>query len=83
MNSFKQHLESQGKSKSTVIAYNSYALDFISYLDADNPSGDGHGTEVENATAKEVLGYLNYLQKRGQENKTRSIRLNEIGRAHV
>jgi len=71
MNSFKQHLESQGKSKSTVIAYNSYALDFISYLDADN-------TEVENATAKEVLSYLNHLQKKGQENKTRSIRLSVI-----
>ena len=71
MGSFKQHLQSQGKSKSTVIAYNSYALDFISYLDADN-------TEVENATAKEVLSYLNYLQKRGQENKTRNIRLNVI-----
>jgi site-specific recombinase XerD len=68
---FKQHLESQGKSKSTVIAYSNYALDFISYLDADN-------TEVENATAKEVLSYLNYLQKKGQENKTRSIRLGVI-----
>jgi site-specific recombinase XerD len=71
MNSFKQYLESQGKSKSTVIAYSSYALDFISYLDAD-------GTEIENATAKEVLSYLNYLQKKGQENKTRNIRLNVI-----
>ena len=76
--SFKQHLESQGKSKSTVTAYSSYALDFISYLGADNPSGNGHGTEVENATAKEVLSYLNHLQKKGQENKTRNIRLNVI-----
>ena len=71
MSSFKQYLESQDKSKSTVKAYNSYVLEFISYLDADN-------TEVENATAKEVLSYLNVLQKRGQENKTRSIRLNVI-----
>jgi|TARA_R110000787_G_scaffold286390_2_gene404589 site-specific recombinase XerD len=68
---FKQYLESQGKSKSTVIAYSRYALDFISYLDADN-------TEVENATAKEVLSYLSHLQKKGQENKTRNIRLNVI-----
>jgi len=68
---FKQHLESQGKTKSTVTAYSSYALDFISYLDTDN-------TEVENATAKEVLSYLNHLQKKGQENKTRNIRLNVI-----
>jgi integrase/recombinase XerD len=69
--SFKQYLESHGKSKTTVTAYNSYLLDFLSYLDKDN-------TEVENATAKEVLSYLNILQKRGQENKTRNIRLNVI-----
>ena len=66
MSSFKEHLQSQGKTKSTVTAYSSYALDFISYLDADN-------TEIENATAKEVLSYLNHLQKKGQENKTRNI----------
>lgn len=71
MSSFKEYLQSQGKTKSTVIAYSSYALDFISYLDVDN-------TEVENATAKEVLSYLNHLQKKGQENKTRNIRLNVI-----
>lgn len=71
MDSFKNYLESQGKSKSTISHYNSYALDFISFLDADN-------TEVENATAKEVLSYLNHLQKKGQENKTRNIRLNVI-----
>lgn len=69
--SFKNYLESQGKSKSTVTHYNSYALDFLGWLDKDN-------TEVENATAKEVLSYLNHLQKKGQENKTRNIRLNVI-----
>lgn len=69
--SFKQYLESHGKSKTTVTHYNTYILDFLSYLDKDN-------TEVENATAKEVLSYLNHLQKRGQENKTRNIRLNVI-----
>lgn len=69
--SFKNHLESQGKSKSTVSHYTSYALDFLSWLDRDN-------TEPENATAKEVLAYLNHLQKKGQENKTRNIRLNVI-----
>ncbi len=68
---FKQYLESQGKSKSTVTAYSSYILDFLSWLDKD-------GIEVERATAKEVLSYLNYLQKKGQENKTRNIRLNVI-----
>ena len=70
-NSFKNYLESQGKSKSTVSHYNSYALDFLGWLDKDN-------TEVENATAKEVLGYLDHLQKKGQENTTRNIRLNVI-----
>ena len=69
--SFRKHLESQGKSKSTVKHYTSYILDFISYLDADK-------IEVENATAKEVLAYLNLLQKRGHENSTRSTRLNVI-----
>lgn len=68
---FKQYLESQGKSKSTVTAYSRYILDFLSWLDKD-------GIEVEIATAKEVLSYLNHLQKKGQENKTRNIRLNVI-----
>jgi len=71
MAGFKNYLESQGKSKSTVIHYNSYIIDFISFLDRDN-------TEIENATAKEVLSYLNHLQQKGQENKTRNIRLNVI-----
>jgi site-specific recombinase XerD len=75
--SFKNYLESQGKSKSTVTHYNTYALDFLGWLDKDN-------TEAENATAKEVLSYLNHLQKpvreggRGNENQTRNIRLNVI-----
>jgi len=69
--SFKNYLESQGKSKSTVSHYTTYALDFLSWLDRDN-------TEPEQATAKEVLAYLNHLQRRGQENKTRNIRLNVI-----
>ncbi len=77
MNSFKAYLQSQGKSQSTVKHYNSYLIDFLGWLDKDN-------TEAENATAKEVLNYLNVLQKpvsqggRGQENQTRSIRLNVI-----
>ena len=68
---FKNYLESQGKSKSTVTHYSSYALDFLAWLDKDH-------TEPENATAKEVLAYLNHLQKKGQESKTRNIRLNVI-----
>lgn len=69
--SFKDHLQSQGKSKSTVTHYSSYVLEFLAWLDKDN-------TEIENATAKEVLSYLNHLQKKGQESKTRNIRLNVI-----
>lgn len=77
MNSFKEYLQEQGKSKSTVERYNALILDFIAWLDRDN-------TEIENCTAKEVLSYLNYLQKpiaaggRGQENKTRRICLGVI-----
>lgn len=71
MKSFKSYLESQGKSKSTVKHYVSYAVDFISYLDRDH-------TEAEQATGKEVLGYLNTLQKKGLDTKTRNIRLNVI-----
>lgn len=70
-NSFKKYLQSQGKSKSTVTYYLYYLRDFISFLDGDN-------TEVENATGKEVMAYLHHLQKKGQANKTRSIRLGVI-----
>ncbi len=69
--SFKKYLESQGKSKSTIQHYNTYILDFLSYLDRDH-------TEIEQVTAKEVLFYLGILQKRGLENKTRAIRLGVI-----
>ncbi len=68
MSSFKKHLESQGKSKKTVEHYTSYVLDFISFLDRDN-------TPPESATGKEVMAYLQYLQRKGQQNKTRRIRL--------
>lgn len=71
MSSFKEYLQSQGKSKSTVEHYQRYILDFITWLDQDN-------TEVENATAKEVMGYLNHLQKKGISNTTKSYRLNTI-----
>lgn len=71
MSSFKEYLQKQGKSKSTIKHYNRYILDFLAWLDMD-------GIEIENTTAKEVLSYLNVLQERGQENQTRSIRLNVI-----
>ncbi len=71
MSSFKAYLQQQGKSRGTVQHYHRYLLDFLCWLDRDN-------TEIENATAKEVLSYLNHLQNKGQENKTRNIRLNVI-----
>jgi site-specific recombinase XerD len=71
MKTFKNYLESQGKSKSTVQHYSTYAMDFLSWLDKDR-------IEPEQATGKEVLSYLNHLQRKGLENKTRNIRLNVI-----
>ncbi|MGB0429697.1 MAG: tyrosine-type recombinase/integrase [Bacteroidia bacterium] len=68
---FKNYLISQGKSKSTVSHYQTYVLDFISFLDADN-------TEAEQASSKEILAYMNHLQLKGQGNSTRNIRLNVI-----
>lgn len=68
---FAKYLESNDLSKSTVSHYSSYVLDFISWLDKD-------GTEPENATAKEVVAFLNYLKKKGQGNITRGIRLNAL-----
>jgi len=83
MGTFSKYLEQEGKSKSTVARYNALVLDFIAYLDQSCPEAL-EGTEIEHCTAKEVLSYLNHLQKpttaggRGQENKTRAIHLNVI-----
>jgi integrase/recombinase XerD len=68
MKTIETYLQSTGKSKSTIAHYKKYIFDFIVYLDMD-------GTEPENATTKEVLAFLDKLQKQGQCNKTRSIRL--------
>jgi integrase/recombinase XerD len=43
-------------------------MDFISFLDADN-------TEIENCTEKEIMLYLNKLQKKGIDNATKKLRL--------
>jgi integrase/recombinase XerD len=68
---FTNYLQSQGKSKSTVKCYQYYICDFLAWLDADN-------TEAEQVTTKDLMSYLNHLQQKGQENKTRSFRLNAI-----
>ena len=69
--SFKKYLQAEGKSKSTVERYYTHAIHFISWLDQDN-------TEIENSAAKEVLAYLNQLQKQGDSNTTRNLKLNAI-----
>ena len=68
---FIKHLQQEGKSKSTVERYYTHALHFIGWLDQDN-------TEIESSTAKEVLAYLNQLQKQGDSNTTRNLKLNAI-----
>lgn len=69
--SFKKYLQAEGKSKSTLERYYTHVLNFISWLDQDN-------TEIEDTTAKEVLAYLNHLQKQGDSNATRNLKLNAI-----
>ncbi len=68
---FKTYLQKEGKSKSTLERYHTHVINFISWLDRDN-------TEIENTTAKEVLAYLNQLQKQGDSNMTRNLKLNAI-----
>ena len=69
LQTFKNYLESRELSKSTITHYNTYVLDFISWLDKDN-------TEIENVTTKELTAYLQKLQKQGLQNKTKAIRIN-------
>lgn len=65
---FKAYLKKQGLSKSTVEMYYYHVMNFISFLDKDN-------TEVENCSEKEIMLYLNHLQKKGIDAVTRKLRL--------
>jgi integrase/recombinase XerD len=65
---FKKYLKQQDLSKTTVEMYHYHTMDFISFLDKDN-------TEIENCTEKEIMLYLNHLQKKGIDNTTKKIRL--------
>lgn len=65
---FKTYLKKQELSKKTTEMYYYHTMNFISFLDKDN-------TEVENCTEKEILLYLNYLQKKGIDTVTRKLRL--------
>lgn len=71
MESFKTYLQASGKSQSTIRHYVNHASEFLAWLERDN-------TTLESATAKEVTGYLNYLQQKGQSNDTRALRLTAI-----
>lgn len=65
---FKTYLKKQGLSKHTVEMYYYHTMNFISFLDKDN-------TEVQNCSEKEILLYLNHLQKKGMDTVTRKLRL--------
>lgn len=68
---FKTYLKQQELSNTTCEAYQYKALRFIAFLDKDN-------TEPENCTEKEVLLYINHLQKTGVGNRTRKMHLYAI-----
>lgn len=65
---FKSYLKKQDLSKTTVEMYHYHTMDFISFLDKDN-------TESEKCTEKEIMLYLNHLQKKGIDNTTKKLRL--------
>lgn len=65
---FKQYLKQQELSKTTVVAYHYNTLKFISFLDQTN-------TEIENCTEKEIMLYLNHLQKKGLDTVTKKMQL--------
>ena len=65
---FKTYLKQQELSKTTVEAYHYHTLNFISFLDKDN-------TQIEHCTEKEIMLYLNHLQKTGIDNITKKLRL--------
>ena len=71
MQSYKSYLQHQGKTKSTIKSYEYYLLNFISWLDKEN-------IDIDNVCSREIISYLDYLQKKGLENKTRSYQLGAI-----
>ncbi|MCO6175384.1 tyrosine-type recombinase/integrase [Flavobacterium sp. NRK F10] len=65
---FKRYLKEQGLSKTTIEAYHYNTLKFISFLDQTN-------TEAETCSAKEILLYVSYLQKKGVDAVTKKMQL--------
>jgi len=66
--SFRDYLKNKELSTTTVEMYHYHTMEFISFLDKDN-------TEVENCTEKEIMLYLNELQKKEVSNITKKLRL--------
>jgi site-specific recombinase XerD len=69
--SIYKYLQSKGLSKSTIKSYSKEILNFITWCDMQN-------MESENATSADITSYLQHLQIKGQETKTRNINLNVI-----
>jgi site-specific recombinase XerD len=65
---FKSYLKKHGLSHTTAQTYHYNTMSFISFLDKDN-------TEIDHCTEKEVMLYLNHLQKKGVDNTTKKLRL--------
>src|SRR5690606_16197968 len=55
-------------SKITIVFYNTGALNFIVWCDMQN-------IEVEDSTSTDVTGYLQHLQNKGYQNRTRNMHL--------
>lgn len=68
MGTFVDHLESQELSRTTIGLYQRYQMEFLVFLDQD-------GTDIDQATGKEVAAYLGRLQQRGLTALTRGIHL--------
>lgn len=65
---FKTYLKNTQHSNTTIEHYYMHTMDFINFLDKDN-------TEVENCTEKEIMLYLQDLQKRKLSQATKKIRI--------
>lgn len=68
---FKSYLRNIELSPSTREMYYLHAMNFITFLDKDN-------TEVENCTEKEIMLYLQSLQKQDLSQQTKKLRIYAI-----
>jgi site-specific recombinase XerD len=67
----ESYLQSKSLSKSTIKCYTDEIMKFIVWCDIQN-------IESENATNTEIVSYLQHLQTKGIQNKTRNINLNAV-----